>query len=1701
MDRRLGGINCIGITRGSQHSLKWMSIAIVLFLMLAAYDVGASDIPSISLSVPGSIEYGKMLKIRVNISGGSEGIWFHTTGLSCYRGYFDHIGFTSNPCLVNDRIQPSCGWTPSEGHRLEFSDAYYGGLTVEYGVTACDEATIQGEYYGSQHSGPHKTGIYKIEIFGAVDAKLAPAPGEACVGETVSFDASSTCGAAGFTWDFGDGTTGSGKKVSHAYSTAGSYSVTVTAKYKGESDTASTSINIKGDCAKISGKVTIAADGSPLPGASVVARGAGSTNGESSKADGSYSIIVPGGESYSLEAHKSGFVSAYGSTGYLPRDETATWNVALAMEEEDDTDEEEVLGDQPNKVDDPVNPAIGNFFFSRTLFSFPGKNGLNFVFGVAYNSKDNTYDGSLGFGWTHNYDISLLKSGDDVTIRFGDGHREFYRFDSGSGAYVPAKSRSRVALGDRTGGGHVATLAGGVTYEFDGSGRLEKIADVNGNALTLTHTSQLDRITDTHGRQIDFTYSGGRITAVVSPYRAGNTLMFQYDGDGNLTAMGDPRGNAWQFTYDTAHRLVTETDRKGTLVLTNVYDAQDRVIEQTDALGGKTTYTYTTTAIGTEVDITPPSGNSVAHEYDAALNLVRVTDGEGRSASFGYKKGAGGQIAGATDKRSVPLDVSADQWGDITSITDRQGVKTDITYNTRRQPTLVTNDQGRSASFGYDSKGNLTLLKDSDRGIVHNQRNADGQFDWLRDIGGEQWEFIYDSKGLIKEITAGSTNKKTTFQRDSAGRVTQVDLPDSLGSARRAYDENGNVVSMKTPLGHETTFSYDWNDRLVSLTFVPTGAVTSYEYDVLGRLTKVTGPEGGVTTLAYDPDSNLVSTTDADGVTVQYRYDRRNQLTKVIDGGGAETKFDRNENGKMTGLEDGLGRSWTFEYDADGRPVKSVDPLGNADRVRRSVDGREIELIDPTGMETLILRDIDDRPVTVVKPDGSAFHRNYNLNGALAQLTDENGNIWKYKHSTLRRLESITDPDGKKSTFSYDALGQVKRSTRRNNSAINYEYDLDGRLTKKTLPDGTEIIYAHQYSDAGTLTSTMTDPNGTTTLTYDRLNRLIGKSDTFGKTLAFTYTPGGRIASMTYPGGKMVTYQYDSVGRLAKIGDWLDNQTTYQYDLLGRITRVSLPNGSKTAYGYDPRGLLENITHRRPDESIIVGYAFTRDSMGRIVTADQTGGIEPGFEDSDASYTYDKVNRIATSNKNGLPAVFQFDPDGNPVTRASPDDQIAYTYNALNLLTSILRGTDNTVYTYDIAGNRIGRVQNGIEDRFLQQEGTTYATFDGTGVATQYHIWGPGLVYTVSASGDVRVYHGDERGSVVAISDESGAAVKQYAYGPYGNLLASSGAPANEFRFLGLHGIMTDGNGLVHMNARYYDPEIGRFLNEDPLGTSAGTNMYAYVEGDPVNRIDPTGLQSGPTGLPPEIVEALEIFINKGVELNYRDVGYFIPIGHGDAGVARVGKVVIDETLANTYLNATRTTKEQIQLVQKDFDMHYGRLPVIKDVPQPPSPVQPPVVNDLPKPSGGFAQTARSLLSRGYRGLKDYGAAITSEVALQYAIYSTIGKMSVTQAFEILGGGTVGAVSATTAIVSYYASRYVSSHAGLVYDRATGDWITLDQAYQDLFRSLLVHDLKLKSLAYEDPVLWLREFLKEIGMDYSDYLKIRAEFSQERRAE
>ncbi len=832
----------------------------------------------------------------------------------------------------------------------------------------------------------------------------------------------------------------------------------------------------------------------------------------------------------------------------------------------------------------PVDAPTGNFWHTFDDLSVPGRD-IPLDLTRTYNSMSAATDGPFGFGWSFPYDMSLsFPDATHVVVNQENGSQVTFTEQSG-GTYT-APPRVTAALVHNEDGSWTFVRRHSDTFSFDSSGRLTQERDLNGyvTALAYNGSGQLATVTDPSGRKLTFAYTGDHISSVTDPL--GRVVRYAYDGEGDLTDVTDVSGGDTHFTYDSQHRMLTMRfpDQAPGIpgstgaVVSNAYDAQGRVIEQTDQLGRTTKFAYGGEPLGEAggtTTITDPKGNVTVQNYQYG-ELLSETKGYGTPQAatwtFGYDPATLG----------------------MTSVTDPDGHTTTSTFDSEGNTLTTTNALGRTTTNTYDSLNDLLTTTDP---------------------LGVTTTMTYDGHGNLlsvsRPLTGTSEVQTTTYtygDPSHPGDVTAMTDPEG-NTWRYTYDADGDRTSTTDPLGDATTSTYNAIGWLMSTTSPrgnasganPVSFTTTYAHNSFGQTTETVDPLGHRTTNQYDPDQNLIASTDADGNTTTYTYDAADEQTAVrrADGTTAQTTYW--PDGTVKEQIDGAGHATSYEYDPLGRVSTVTDPLGRTTRYGYDAAGNRITVTDPEGRVTTTTYDAANEPTSIAYSDGRTPNVTgiaYDADGQRIGMTDGSG-TWSWTWDSLHRLTSATEgdngtvkyqydlrddpttityPDGHSVTRGYDAAGRWTSVTDWLGNTTRFNYDPDGDLTTETLPPATGITDTSTYADDDTLSS-ISDTRGADALfaanyTRDAGGQLTGDSSQpesesrFGYTalnqLCYAGTSTGPCAS---PPPGAAQYQYDSAGNLTKMG-----ATTQTFDAADELTSTSTPSsGGVPGGGNEPQ--------------------------------------------------------------------------------------------------------------------------------------------------------------------------------------------------------------------------------------------------------------------------------------------------------------------------------------------------------------------------------------------------------------------------------------------------------------------------------------------------------------------------------------------------
>jgi len=931
----------------------------------------------------------------------------------------------------------------------------------------------------------------------------------------------------------------------------------------------------------------------------------------------------------------------------------------------------------------PVNTASGSLTEAVTDLRLAGP-GIPFAWTRAYNSRDTT-TGALGPGWSHPFEAKLNVANQttgELEYRAGSGQRTRFTKISGgsSGSASYAGKGFDGTLKRLSDDSYEMTTRDRRTFAFDSSGNLTQIKPRFRPATTLAYSGgKLSSITDSAGRTITITYSASNpalIERVTLP--DGRYVQYGYTGT-SMTSVRDPRGKTWNLSHDGNGRLTSIQDPLGHYELQNVqYDGQGRVTSEQNGTGDTVGYGYSTSSpydvttvsvpgrgdwvyrhVGYMlIDVTDPLGRKTSYSYDGQARTATIKDGHGNTRRFDYD--AYGNVAKET--APAPLGFSVERTfnstNDLLTEKDGRGNTTAYAYAT----TSDANYQPGQLKTVTDREGGVTTLKYwTTTSSPTPPAPKVGLLKSLTNQRGKTTVYGYGSLGNLTRITS-PLGLETTFTYDGSARLNSmrdprgnVPTPPAGYLSQWTYDAADNVRTATDARGNVTTFDYYNNELLWKTTRTEddgTPRVTALEYDGANRPWKATDPRSGVETRLYWPDGQLKSVQSPQARTTSYGYDTAGQLTSVVE-----------PNGNVSGATPS-DWTWTYGYDdAGNRRTESHPDAGT----------REIEY------------DALDRPLRWIDA----------LNHPTRVSYDENSNV-----------TSRTDALDYSRTFTYDKLNRPKTATDERNKTSTYTYHSTGELASATTPLGNKTTYS--LDNDGRVTS-MVEPRG----------NAAGR-DPAQYTWSYGYDEAGNATQVADPLGNQLQYAYDAVNNVTQAIDQRSNATGYAYDSMNRLKRVTPPAAGAsgtldTTYGYDPDG---NLATRTDPNGHITGWGYDLDRLALQRTTPigtwnlaydanvdlktvetPAGSVTPTTGDGTLTYSYDRVGRqTGIDYSDSTPDVTRsYDAAGRPEAMTDGSGTVAYTFDAADRLTDIARsgpnvGLNGTLhYDYDSAGNITGR--------------------------------------------------------------------------------------------------------------------------------------------------------------------------------------------------------------------------------------------------------------------------------------------------------------------------------------------------------------------------------------------------------------------------
>jgi RHS repeat-associated protein len=939
---------------------------------------------------------------------------------------------------------------------------------------------------------------------------------------------------------------------------------------------------------------------------------------------------------------------------------------------------------------------------------------------------------------------------------------------------------------------HVArVLPDGTTwytaYQRDDWGRATNVTD--------TYSTGYDMTPLTRTRQYNYDGVNPDLLSVIGPQ--GETLAgYAYTNHLVLRAT-NAVGDVTYYTYDPQSRLTSVKTPAG-LTRTNIYFAAGAYTNFVQTaidleINRTNTFTYTNNLVYTHTD---ERGLTTTSLYDALNRLTNSANSLG-AIFYVYNR------------------------LDLVQVVDRLGFTTSFAYDPVRRRVAETNALGRATLYNYCSCGAL---------------------DWMQDAAGNYTSFTYDNAGRLLS-TVYPDSYGVTNQYDLLGELTNRE--DSAGiSVTNWFNNQGQLYAVQDAGGLTSSLAFDVEDRVTN-SWDASGVSTAMTYDNLGRLLSRSYPDGGVESFGYSARGLTVYSNQL-GLATYYGYDAARRKTAETNANLEVTGFSYSPAGDLLSLTDGKNQTTRWNYDQYGRVTNKLDQA-SAEILRYAYDP-------------------DSRLTNRWSAAKGNTGYSYDHVGNLTNIAYPVSGTVKFAYDAMNRLTNMVDALGT-TRYTYDAAGQllsegglftddVLTNTYSNRRRIalalqtptqfgetvaawtnGFGWDLAGRLTNVTSPAGafgcTYTALGSGFS--GRLLQELHLPGGAyVTNYYDPVARLLGTllensgSSTLDSAL-YGYNAGNQRTAYTNAGGTYVLYTYDAIGQLTVVGSPVSSDRRgYAYDAAWNMNWQT--NGGTLAYYVDVKNQLTNGNASGPMDYDANGNPTSQTNLFR-------------------SYEYDDENRLTAvqdyyldeyGNPQGWRTEFEYDGLGR--LRWRLEYVPATGFSRIRPLVSGSWSFDHAVeYLYD--GWRV------IQER---NEGNTPIVSYTRGVDLSGSLEGAGgiggLLARSTGSPSTNwtghaYYHADGNGNITCLIDASQTVVARYGYDPFGAMTYQSGTNAvgydNVYRFSSKE---MHQSGMYYYGYRFYDPNLQRWINRDPIQEEDGPNLYNFVSNFPTTLVDLFGL-------------------------------------------------------------------------------------------------------------------------------------------------------------------------------------------------------------------------------------------------------------------
>lgn len=987
-----------------------------------------------------------------------------------------------------------------------------------------------------------------------------------------------------------------------------------------------------------------------------------------------------------------------------------------------------------------------------------------------------------------------LGDGTQLVITGGDGSGAHYA-SCGTNCWTKPRGEYSELSYDGTAQTYTRAYRDSTKVTFNARGLMTRVTDRLGHTVNFEYdaSDRLWKIEDPYR-----TYSGGTLRSYITLVYGANGLArieepgadgtpstgrvttVTVDANRRLTAIADPDNVSTTFGYDSDGRLSAVTDRNGG-ISTFVYDAPSWKLAELRMPQVAIDAGGGATQLATPVTTFRP-WQTVG---------VPTTLTSGTPATPFHPDSTVGRV---TDPEARETSFRVDRWGQPTRIIDPVGRVTTITRNGDGFATAVTSPTGAVDLMSFAGPL-VTSVQPAGQNPTYIRYGVAAQPDSIYGPG-QRWQRLYlDSlTGRVESVKIQDVDSLVRYTYDARHRVIEMKDQNSHRWVYRYDARTGNRDSTHTwPSNHFAVTRFDAYGR-DSASFAEGQLVGRVIYDLVNRPKEhYAGSMVAPTVMTYG--ALFTEVRDAKGQVYRSEHNVLGWLTREVDPTTAAMSYRHDRTGLVKSWSNRRGEIVDYRYDGVGRLVSKRGVNVAADSFAYSADDRKVMALSPQSLDSLYLNIYGQADSAVTWLNGKRYRRQYRWNG--------NGSLDSLGISTTSGI-----------TFAqrrYVTPRGLLDTLRVSGQAIRYTYDKEFQRTSTVFPVGSPNVTRSEY--------------------YTSLHQRYRTS----------------FNTTAIDGELWQNYVFEARGRIAQEDRKYASGSgtkirTFEYDDRGQLTSAQLSRVSTGIECPEPTGteVINDGTNCAPTSNRVLdaSYEFHYDSAGNLRQQTDT------LSGATVSGVHGTGNRITSWGG----ATFGHDADGNRTSRSAGGVTTTYGWSAEGRLTSVSSGGTMLGYDYNAAGQPVRRTRNGVAERYFLWDGDhLMAEINASSQRVAEYVYEPGvdnpvaLVTGATGIAATRYLEEDELGNVVGVFNT--ALAQTLVYDVRGKVESITGTVADTNR-LRWKGLMWEGDltQLYYVRNRWYDPETGRFMTEDPIGLDGGLNVYVFGGNDLINLADPWGL-------------------------------------------------------------------------------------------------------------------------------------------------------------------------------------------------------------------------------------------------------------------